>query len=117
MTDSTDSKPTPAYKKPEFWTTLLTSVAGLFLAFGAITPEQAKGIGEYVPNIIGALMSLLSTFKFVGTQHAAKVEVFRAMCAASMQRAEMQRAKPGATAQGVSDPKAEIARLAQAAGL
>jgi len=111
------SKTTAVAAKPEFWTTLVTSVAGLLLAFGIITPDQAKDVGQYVPNIIGALMALLSAFKFVGTQHAAKVEVFRAMCAAAMQRAEMQRAKPGATAQSAVSVEDEVSALAQAAGL
>ena len=73
---------TSVFVKPEFWATLVTGVSGLLLTFGVITQEQADGISWYVPNIIGAVMSLLSLFKFVGTQHAAKVEVFRALCAA-----------------------------------
>ena len=73
---------TSVFVKPEFWTTLVTGVSGLLLTFGVITQEQADGVSRYVPNIIGAVMSLLSLFKFVGVQHAAKVEVFRALCAA-----------------------------------
>lgn len=118
MENETDNvNTTPAFRKPEFWLTLTTSVAGLLLAFGIITPDQAKDVGEYVPNIIGALMSLLASFKFINTQHAAKVEVFRAMCSAAMQRAELAAGNPGASAQGVAPADGGVAKLARAAGL
>lgn len=112
-----NAKTTSVLAKPEFWMTLVTSVAGLLLAFGVITPDQAKGIEAYVPNIIGGILSLLSTFKFVNTQHAAKVEVFRAMCAASMQRNEIRRADGGVTAQSASSVEEDVAKLARATGI
>ena len=113
-----ETKTTSVFVKPEFWMTVVTSVSGLLLAFGVITPEQSEGLATYMPNLIGALLSLLSTFKFIGTQHAAKVEVFRAMCAMSMQRAELRKGSAtGVTAQGVTDVESETVQFARAAGL
>lgn len=115
-----ETKTTSVLAKPEFWMTLVTCVAGLLLTFGVITPEQNEGIVKYAPNLIGAIMSLLSTFKFVNVQHAAKVEVFRAMCAMTMEQAERTKAGKGdgaATTQGVSSADEEVARLAKAAGI
>lgn len=112
-----ETKTTSVFVKPEFWMTVVTSVSGLLLAFGAITPEQNQGIATYAPNLIGAVLSLLSTFKFIGVQHAAKVEVFRAMCAVSMQKAELHKDNPGASALGVSSAEAEVAGMAKATGL
>lgn len=120
MSSEAKTKTTSVFTKPEFWMTLVTSVSGLLLAFGVITPEQSKGIETHVPNIIGAILSLLSTFKFVNVQHAAKVEVFRAMCAMTMEQAERAKAGKGdgvATAQGVSSVDEEVAKLARAAGI
>ena len=99
--------------KPEFWVTVVTSVSGLLLAFGIITPEQSDGISKYAPNVIGAILALLSSTKFVSTQHSAKVEVFRAMCAMRIGKGS----GGGATAQGVSSVEDEISSIACAAGL
>lgn len=114
---ASETKTTSVFVKPEFWMTVVTSVSGLLLAFGAITPEQNQGIATYAPNLIGAVLSLLSTFKFIGVQHAAKVEVFRAMCAVSMQKAELHKDNSGASALGVSSAEAEVAGMAKATGL
>ena len=103
---------TSIFSKSEFWITAITSIAGLLMAFGIITPEQNNSVTQYVPNIIGALMSLLSSSKFVATQHNAKVEVFRAMCALQLS------GKGGeVTAQGVGGPENTTLALAKAAGL
>lgn len=112
-----ETKTTSVFVKPEFWMTVVTSVSGLLLAFGAITPEQNQGIATYAPNLIGAVLSLLSTFKFIGVQHAAKVEVFRAMCAVSLQKAELHKDNPGVSALGVASVEAEVAGMAKATGL
>lgn len=109
-------KTTSVFKKPEFWVTLVTSVAGLLMAFGVITPEQAKSIGEYTPNLIGALLSLLSTAKFVNAQTTAKVEVFRAMCAMRLEaKGKGPDGKP--TAQGATSIEDEVLNIARMAGL
>ena len=112
-----NAKTTSVFAKPEFWITLVTSVSGLLLAFGVITPDQAKGIETYVPNIIGCILSLLSTFKFVNTQYAAKVEVFRAMCAASLQRTELRSSDGGVSAQAASSVEEDVAKFARATGI
>lgn len=104
---------TSIFLKSEFWVTVVTSVAGLLLAFGVITPDQANSIGEYVPNIIGALLSLFSTTKFVGTQSAAKTEVFRAMCAMRLEAA----AKGGNASAQALNAEIDVTRIARAAGL
>ena len=111
-----ETKTTSVFAKPEFWMTVVTSVSGLLLAFGVITPEQNQGIATYAPNLIGAALSLLSTFKFIGAQHAAKVEVFRAMCAMSFEKSARGPSEK-ASAQGVSTAREEVAQLARAAGL
>ena len=115
MTQENETKTTSVLAKPEFWLTLVTSVAGLLLVFGVITPEQNEGVAKYAPNLIGAIMSLLSSFKFINVQHAAKVEVFRAMCATNLERAA--RAPGGVSAQSASTVQDEVAALARAAGL
>ena len=109
-------KTTPVFKKSEFWVTLVTSVAGLLMAFGVITPEQADTIGEHLPNIIGALISLASTSRFVSAQSEAKVEVFRAMCA---MRIEARNKDPDGklTAQGAASIEDEVLNIARMAGL
>lgn len=112
-----ETKTTSVFTKVEFWMTVVTSVAGLLLAFGVITPEQNEGILTYAPNLIGAILSLLSTFKFINVQHAARVEVFRAMCAMSLEKAALGPSDHKVSAQGVSMAKEEVAQLAQAAGL
>ena len=104
---------TSVFRKPEFWVTVVTSLSGLLMAFGVITPSQAEGISSYAPNIIGAILALLSSTKFVGTQHAAKVEVFRAMCAMRIDKGN----GGGVNAQGVSSIEDEISSIACAAGL
>ncbi len=75
---------TSVLMKSEFWVTAVMAVSGLLMAFGVITQDQASGIEKYMPNVIGAVLSLLSSLGFVKTQHAAKVEVFRALCAATL---------------------------------
>ena len=116
-------KTTSVFAKPEFWTTFVTCVSGLLLAFGVITPEQSKGLETYVPNIIGAILSLLASFKFINVQHAAKVEVFRAMCATNLERLAAKAGKSdgatvsAASAASVEDPGDEVAAFAKAAGL
>jgi len=112
-----ETKTTSVLTKVEFWMTVATSVSGLLLAFGVITPEQNEGIAAYAPNLIGAILSLLSTFKFINVQHAARVEVFRAMCAMSLEKAALGPSDHKVSAQGVSTAKEEVAQLAQAAGL
>lgn len=113
-----ETKTTSVFVKPEFWMTVVTSVSGLLLAFGVITPEQSEGIATYMPNLIGALLSLLTTFKFVGTQHAARVEVFRAMCAMRLEALDRAKGDPGkVTAQAAFSAEGEVARLARTAGL
>ena len=104
-------KTTSVFAKSEFWMTLVTSVSGLLLAFGVITPEQSEGIAKYAPNVIGALISLLSTFKFVGVQHSAKVEVFRAMCAMRLDKDGQFKAL------GAGTPEQQVASIARLAGL
>ena len=111
------TKMTSVFTKIEFWMTIVTSVSGLLLAFGVITPEQSEGIATYVPNLIGAVLSLLSTFKFINVQQAARVEVFRAMCAMSLEKTALGPSDHQVSAQGVSMAKEEVAQLAQAAGL
>lgn len=106
-------KTTSVFKKSEFWVTVVTSISGLLMAFGVLTPEQANGVSSYAPNIIGAILALFSSTKFVGTQHSAKVEVFRAMCAMRIDKGN----GGGATAQGVSSVEDEISSIACAAGL
>jgi len=113
----TTVKTTSVLTKVEFWMTVVTSVAGLLLAFGVITPEQSEGILTYAPNLIGAILALLSTFKFINVQHAARVEVFRAMCAMSLEKAALGPSDHKVSAQGVATAKEEVAQLAQAAGL
>jgi len=120
-----ESKTTSVFAKAEFWLTVVTSVAGLLLAFGVITPEQNEGIATYAPNLIGAILSILSTFKFINVQHAARVEVFRAMCATNLEKAAMHsdRVKDGAGDDGVSPmavagaAQGEVAAMAKAVGL
>lgn len=114
---NSNAKTTSVLTKVEFWMTVVTSVAGLLLAFGVITPEQDEGILTYAPNLIGAILSLLSTFKFISVQHAARVEVFRAMCAMSLEKAAPGPADRKVSAQGIATAKEEVAQLAQAAGL
>lgn len=104
-----ESKTTSVFAKSEFWITAVTSISGLLMAFGIITPEQGDNLVKYVPNIIGAVMSLLSSFKFVGVQHAAKVEVFRASCAMKLGTGSSD----GVTAQSSAD----VCALARSAGL
>lgn len=116
MSSEAKTKTTSVFTKPEFWLTLVTSVSGLLLAFGVITPEQNEGLAKYAPNLIGAILSLLSTFKFIGTQHAAKVEVFRAMCALSLEKAALGSGGK-ASAQAAESVVDETTRLAKAAGL
>ena len=113
---SNSEKTTSVFAKVEFWMTVVTSVSGLLLAFGVITPEQNEGLAKYAPNLIGAILSLLSTFKFIGTQHAARVEVFRAMCAMSLEKAALGSGGK-ASAQAAESVVDETARLAKAAGL
>lgn len=104
-------KITSVFKKPEFWVTLATSLCGILIAFGVLTPEQSDTITRCVSTIVGSLVALLSSFKFTGAQHAAKVEVFRAMCA-------MQTNKDGQfTAQNVGTPAEAVAEAAKSVGL
>lgn len=99
------------FTKSEFWITLATSVSGLLLAFGVITDEQAHDVAKYVPNIVGALMALLSSLKLVNVQHASKVEVFRAMCAVRL-------GKDGEfKSQGVGTPEQQVSQIARSVGL
>ncbi len=108
-------KTTSVFKKPEFWMTVVTSVSGLLLAFGVITPATASGIAEFAPQLIGALMAIISGSKFINTQRDEKVEVFRAMCAMRMeQAAKAEKAgQPSAlSAASAEDQVAEIARIA-----
>lgn len=109
--DAEKTKTTPVFRKPEFWVTLATGVSGLLIAFGVITPEQSDSITKCVSTVVGAVVTLLSSFKFAGTQHAAKVEVFRAMCAAQLDR------DGKVTAQGVSSPAEAVSRAARSVGL
>ena len=109
------SKTTSVFKKSEFWVTVVTSVSGLLLAFGVITPTQATTIGQYAPNLIGALLALLSGSKFVSTQSAAKTEVFRAMCAMRMAAAE--KAGGEVSAKSLASVEDDVAGIARAAGL
>lgn len=102
---------TSVFRKSEFWVTLVTSVCGMLIAFGVLTPEQSDSITRCVSTVVGAVMSLLSAFKFVGAQHAAKVEVFRAMCATRLD-------KDGQfSAQGVGTPEQQVAGIARRVGL
>lgn len=105
------NKTTSVFAKPEFWMTLVTSVSGLLLAFGVITPDQSESVAKYAPNVIGALLSLLSTFKFIGVQHAAKVEVFRAMCAMRLDKEGQFKAL------GAGTPEQQVASIARSVGL
>lgn len=104
-------KTTPVWKKSEFWTTVTTSVSGLLLAFGIITPAQAGSVAQFAPNIIGALLALLSTSKFVETQHREKIEVFRAMCALGSEK------QGEVTTQGLETAEDRVADIARAVGL
>ena len=107
-------KTTSVLAKPEFWVTLVTSVSGLLLAFGVITPEQAKGVEAYAPNIIGGLLSLLSTTKFISAQTATRVEVFRALCA---MRLEARTQGAPVSAQSLAANDNDILHAARAVGL
>lgn len=97
--------------KSEFWVTVVMAVSGLLMAFGVITKDQASGIEKYMPNVIGAVLSLLSSLGFVRTQHAAKVEVFRALCAANLDRDGQFRA------QGAGTPEDRVREAAASVGL
>ena len=102
---------TSVFKKPEFWMTLVTSVCGMLIAFGVLTPEQSDSITRCVSTVVGAVVALLSSFKFVGAQHAAKVEVFRAMCV-------LQTDRDGKfTAQNAESPAEAVAKAARSVGL
>lgn len=105
------TKTTSVFRKPEFWVTAATSLCGILLACGVITPEQSDTITRCVSTVAGAVVALLSSFKFVGAQHAAKVEVFRAMCVMRLER------RGEVSAQGVSSPEAEVAADARSVGL
>lgn len=106
-----DNKTTSVFRKSEFWVTLVTSVCGMLIAFGVLTPEQSDDIVRCVSTVVGAVVTLLSSFKFVGVQHAAKVEVFRATCAMHLDR------EGQFTAQGVLTPAAAVAQAAKSVGL
>lgn len=102
---------TSVFKKPEFWVTAVTGVCGMLLAFGVLTPEQSDSITKCVSTVVGAVVTLLSSFKFANTQHAAKVEAFRAMCALQMNKSGKF------TAQGVGTPQEAVVKAARAVGL
>ena len=102
---------TSVFKKPEFWVTLATGISGLLIAFGVLTPEQSDSITKCVSTVVGAIVTLLSSFKFANAQHAAKVEAFRAMCALQLNKAGEF------TAQGVETPHEAVVRAARAVGL
>ena len=102
---------TSVFRKPEFWVTLVTSVCGMLIAFGVLTPEQSDSITRCVSTVVGAVVALLSSFKFVGAQHAAKVEVFRAMCAMRLDTEGQFKAL------GAGTPEQEVAAIARSVGL
>lgn len=110
-------KTTSVFRKPEFWTTVVTGVSGLLLAFGVITPIQAGGIAEYAPQLIGALMAIISGSKFVNTQRDEKVEVFRAMCAMRLEQAARAEKAGQVSALSATPAEEQVAGLARAAGL
>lgn len=110
------STTTPVYAKSEFWTSIATAVSGLLLAFGVFTPSQASTVTALVQQIIGGLLTLVSSSKFVSTQHSAKIEVFRALCATHFSPDGKVKAQ-GVKAQGMSMGEDQIASIARIAGL
>ena len=110
-------KTTSVFKKPEFWTTVVTGVSGLLLAFGVITPVQAGGIAEYVPQLIGALMAIISGSKFANTQRDEKVEVFRAMCAMRLEQTARAEKAGQPSALSAAPAEDQVAAIARVAGL
>lgn len=114
---NSNAKTTSVFKKPEFWTTVVTGVSGLLLAFGVITPAAASGIAEFAPQLIGALMALIAGSKFVNTQRDEKIEVFRAMCAMRLEQATRAEKAGQVSAFSTTPAEDQVADLARVAGL
>ena len=110
-------KTTSVFMKPEFWTAVVTGVSGLLLAFGVITPAAAGGIAEFAPQLIGALMAIISGSKFINSQRDEKVEVFRAMCAMRMEQAAKAEKAGQPSALAATPVEDQVAAIARIAGL
>lgn len=49
----------------EFWGTIGSSIAGILMALGYLTPEQADGFVEALVSVIGGLLTISATVAYI----------------------------------------------------
>ena len=62
----------PGYKTTEFWLSLSTSVIGLLVILGVITPDKSSEMMEIVRQVIGVVMLVLPQFGYTLSRGNAK---------------------------------------------
>jgi hypothetical protein len=53
------------WKTSEFWTAILSSLVGIMVVLGWITPEMQSGLSEAIAQAVGGLISIVSTVAYI----------------------------------------------------
>ena len=61
-------------KSTEFWVMLATTIVGILLAIGKLSPEQGAAISENASQIIGGVMAILAAFGYGALRTALKIK-------------------------------------------
>lgn len=107
---------TPIWRKSEFWVSLVTNITGILMAFGVVSTEQKDAITSCIPQVVGGVVALLSAFKFINVQQAAKAEAFKAMCAMRLSSQQPRQAPSALAAQALAVQE-DVCGIAKTVGL
>lgn len=62
------------WKTSEFWVAILSSVIGIMVVLGWITPEQQGQLSEAITQAIGGLISIIATIAYIFSRAKVKTE-------------------------------------------
>lgn len=65
MAETNQQNLKPGYKTSEFWITLLTTVAGILVATGHLTPIQADEFVQAVISVVGGATTIAATVAYL----------------------------------------------------
>lgn len=62
------------WKTSEFWTAILSSLVGIMVVLGWITPEMQSGLSEAIAQAVGGLISIVATVAYIFSRTKVKSE-------------------------------------------
>jgi hypothetical protein len=74
QTSEGESTMKSGWKTSEFWTAILSSLVGIMVVLGWITPEMQGALSEAIAQAVGGLISIVATVAYIFSRAKVKSE-------------------------------------------